>query len=115
MFAKWVWRQAGVTASLPSTNYARGLGAWGVDRGLFKSRSGSGNGNPKVGDWVIYGSPTNAAGGHVQIITKVFSNGRITIVGGNQSNRVTTYTVNPADAESGTASLPISGYVSPPA
>jgi hypothetical protein len=115
MFAKWVWRQGGVTASLPSTNFARGLGDWGVDRGLFKSRSGSGNGNPKVGDWVIYGSPVNAGGGHVQIITQVHSNGRITIVGGNQSNRVTTYTINPATARSGADNLPISGYVSPPA
>jgi hypothetical protein len=114
MFAKWVWRQAGVTG-LPGTNFARGLGAWGVDNGLFKARSGSGNGNPKVGDWVIYGSPTNAGGGHVQVITQVHSNGRITIVGGNQSNKVTTYTVNPATARSGADNLSISGYVSPPA
>ncbi|MBO3739510.1 CHAP domain-containing protein [Actinoplanes flavus] len=113
MFAKWVWREAGVTG-LPSTNFARGLGDWGVDKGLFKYRSGSGNGNPKVGDWVIYGSPANAGGGHVQIITKVHSDGRITIVGGNQSNKVTTYTVNPANARSGSDNLPISGYVSPP-
>jgi hypothetical protein len=117
-FAKWVWKQAGITG-LPGTNNARGLGAWGEDKGLFKPRSGANKGNPQVGDWVIYGSPVDQSGGHVQIVTRVYSDGQISIVGGNQNgganDAVTTYRINPATAHSGRdGTESISGYVSPP-
>lgn len=113
MFAKWVWKQAGVS-SVPSTNFARGLGAWGQSNGLFKSRSGSAKGSPKIGDWVIYGTPEDASGGHVQIITAVHPDGTLTVVGGNQSDAVRKSVIDPDTARSGADDLAISGYVTPP-
>jgi hypothetical protein len=108
MFAKWVWKQAGVGLSLPADNTARGLGAWGAARGLFK------RGGPEVGDWVIYGEPSpGTPGGHVDVVVAVQGSGLITVVGGNVSGQVSQRAINPETATGGAGGFPVSGYVEP--
>ncbi|MDT8914505.1 tachylectin-related carbohydrate-binding protein [Amycolatopsis sp. PS_44_ISF1] len=114
MFATWTWSAAGVANVPRGTWVARGLGAWGVDHGLFKSRTGSAHGSPKIGDWAIYGPPDGSTGGHVDVITAVHPDGTLTVVGGNVSNKVTRRVIDPGTARSGVQDQLISGYVSPP-
>ncbi|MCY1143579.1 tachylectin-related carbohydrate-binding protein [Actinoplanes sp. Pm04-4] len=114
MFATWAWEQAGISGLPRSQWFAQGLGKWGVDRGLFKSRSGSAQGSPKVGDWAIYGQPAATGGGHVDVVTAVHPDGTLTVVGGNVSNKVSKRTINPATARMGVDNVLISGYVTPP-
>ncbi|SMD23475.1 tachylectin-related carbohydrate-binding protein [Kibdelosporangium aridum] len=114
MFATWVWQTAGVQGVPRSTFMARGLGEWGVDRGLFKYRSGAGKGSPKIGDWVIYGPPDGGGGGHVDVVTAVRPDGTLTVVGGNVNDKVTRKTIDPDTYRSGAGNYLISGYVSPP-
>ena len=114
MFATWTWATAGVSGVPRGTWVARGLGAWGVDHGLFKSRTGSAHGSPKPGDWAIYGAPDGTTGGHVDVVTAVHPDGTLTVVGGNVSNKVTKRTIDPDTARSGADNVLISGYVSPP-
>ena len=105
MFATWVWEKAGV-AGVPRGEFvARGLGKWGKNRGLF-------SGTPRVGDWVIWGPPDGAVGGHVDIVVAVHSATEIVVVGGNFSDKVTKRTVNPRSDT--TRGHTVSGYVSPP-
>ncbi len=114
MFATWTWSTAGVSGVPRGTWVARGLGKWGVDHGLFKSRSGSAHGSPKPGDWAIYGAPDGTTGGHVDVVTAVHPDGTLTVVGGNVSNKVTKRTIDPDTARSGADNVLISGYVTPP-
>ena len=114
MFATWTWRKAGIEGSPTGIYVARGLGKWGVDHDLFKARPSGQVGNPQVGDWVIYGPPDGVTGGHVQVVVGVNSNGTITVVGGNESDRVVKSTIDPTTERSGTSNVAISGYVSPP-
>ncbi len=114
MFATWTWAAAGVSGVPRSEWVARGLGAWGVDHGLFKSRTGSSHGSPKPGDWAIYGPPDGHTGGHVDVITAVHPDGTLTVVGGNVSNKVSRRVIDPDTARNGTDNVLISGYVSPP-
>ncbi|BAJ27130.1 MULTISPECIES: CHAP domain-containing protein [Kitasatospora] len=112
-FARWVWGQAGVSP-VPDTNVARGVGKWGVDHGLFKYRS-NGGGNPQPGDIVVYGTPADVSGGHVGIVESVNSDGTITTIEGNYSQKVTRRShIDPATAIGGQDALHISGYVAPP-
>ncbi|MBE1489269.1 FG-GAP-like repeat-containing protein [Plantactinospora soyae] len=109
-FAAWVWRRAGVSPVF-TTGVARGVGQWGVERGLFTYRS-SGT-RPSPGDIVVYGPPGNFTGGHVGIVESVASNGYLTTIEGNYDNKVTRRTnLNPATATGSGHS--ISGYVRPP-
>ncbi|HTI27189.1 MAG TPA: CHAP domain-containing protein [Kutzneria sp.] len=112
MFATWAWWQAGVADVPRGTLAARGLGEWGVNHHLFKSRSSSTHGSPKPGDWAIYGPPDGVSGGHVDVVTAVHPDGTLTVVGGNVSNAVRQRVIDPATASQNGHS--ISGYVSPP-
>ncbi|MEU4623327.1 tachylectin-related carbohydrate-binding protein [Actinoplanes sp. NPDC023801] len=114
MFATWTWHSAGISGVPRGQYFAQGLGKWGVDNRLFKWRSSSTHGSPKVGDWVIYGPPQATGGGHVDVVTSVRPDGTLTVVGGNVSDKVTKRTINPETARMGQDSLLISGYVSPP-
>jgi hypothetical protein len=115
MFATWVWRHGGVPGVPRAIQRARGLGQWGMDRGLFKARAPGADGDPEVGDWVIWGSPSERGAGHVDLVTRV-GNGTIDVIGGNVSDAVTLRTIDPATktiARDGQR-LGISGYVTPP-
>lgn len=114
MFATWTWAAAGVANVPRGTWVARGLGEWGVTHDLFKSRTGSSHGSPKIGDWVIYGAPDGGTGGHVDVITAVHPDGTLTVVGGNVSNQVMRRVIDPDTARNGRDNSLISGYVSPP-
>ncbi|WP_305788053.1 CHAP domain-containing protein [Symbioplanes lichenis] len=114
MFATWAWATAGVPGVPRGEWVARGLGAWGQDRGLFRPRSGASKGSPKVGDWAIYGPPDGQTGGHVDVITSVRPDGTLVVVGGNVSNKVSRRTIDPDTARMGRDEVLISGYVSPP-
>jgi hypothetical protein len=113
MFVIWVWDQAGVP-DLPDTYVARGVGRWGVEQHLFKSRPSGGRGNPEPGDLVIYGTPVQVTGGHVSIVYSVNSDGTLTTIDGNFNNTVAKRVINPVTARAGGDNLLISGYVSPP-
>lgn len=113
MFAQWVWRTAGVSP-VPDTWVARGVGAWGVDHGLFKRRPAGQRGNPLPGDIVVYGEPGRIEGGHVSIVYSVNADGSITTIDGNYSARVARRTIDPKTARAGASNLLISGYVAPP-
>jgi CHAP domain len=113
MFATWVWRAAAVD-DVPSTWVARALGEWGVEHGLFKRRTSTSNGNPQPGDWAIYGPPDGQTGGHVSVVSAVYSDGRISTVDGNVDDRVLERTIDPDTQRAGTDNVLISGYVSPP-
>ena len=114
MFATWTWDAAGISGVPRGQYYADGLGAWGVDKGLFKWRSNSTHGSPKIGDWAIYGQPQAAGGGHVDVVTAVHPDGTLTVVGGNVSDKVSKRTIDPDSARMGADNVLISGYVSPP-
>ena len=115
MFATWTWSTSGVAGVPRGMFVARGLGKWGVEHNLFKSRSGSAHGSPKPGDWVIYGAPDGETGGHVDVVTVVHPDGTLTVVGGNVSQKVSRRVIDPDTARSGAHNdQPISGYVSPP-
>jgi hypothetical protein len=115
MFATWVWEQAGVP-NVPRDEFvARGLGKWGVDNGLFKARPAGTRGSPAKGDWVIYGSPDGATGGHVSIVQSVNSDGTINTIDGNSTGEaVVSRRINPITATAGRLGDLISGYVTPP-
>lgn len=114
MFATWTWHAAGVSNVPRSEWTARGLGAWGMRNNLFKARSGSAKGSPKIGDWVIYGTPVDEPGGHVDVIVAVHPDGTLSVVGGNVNDKVTRKHIDPDTARSGRLNAPISGYVAPP-
>ncbi|MFI6485921.1 CHAP domain-containing protein, partial [Nonomuraea sp. NPDC050663] len=113
MFTRWVWREAGVT-DLFNTYVARGVGRWGVEKGLFVPRPPGARGNPMPGDIVVYGAPANVVGGHVSIVESVHANGMITTINGNHNNKVVQTVINPITHTSGADNLHISGYVRPP-
>jgi Tachylectin/CHAP domain len=114
MFATWTWATAGIPGVPRGEFYAQGLGKWGVDHGLFKSRTNSTHGSPKVGDWAIYGPPQGGGGGHVDVVVAVHPDGTLTVVGGNVSDKVSKRVIDPDTARMGEDDVLISGYVSPP-
>lgn len=109
MFATWVWDIAGVPAvdsHVRETYAARALGLIGQGWGTWHTTG------PKLGDWVIWGTPSKAIGGHNDIVVNVRSDGSLDVVGGNVSNKVTKRHVFPGSTK--TNGQPLSGYVSPP-
>ncbi len=109
-FAEWVWHKAGVKGVPDDTLAARGIGKWGVERGLFHHLAGY---TPKPGDLMIYGEPDGHTPGHVGVVVAVHANGTVDTVDGNYSDKVTLrehlsparVVVNHKD---------VSGYVTPP-
>lgn len=108
MFATWVWDITGVpevTSTVRQMYAARGLGQYGVQWGTFH------RGSPKVGDWVIWGEPGFVTPGHVDILVGTYSDGSLSVVGGNVGDRVTKRRVYPGSTI--TNGQRISGYVTP--
>ncbi|MEV0589462.1 FG-GAP-like repeat-containing protein, partial [Nonomuraea sp. NPDC050310] len=112
-FASWVWRAAGVSPVF-STAIGRGVGAWGVEQGLFSARPSGGIGDPRPGDLVVYGAPAYTVGGHVAVVASVNGNGTIDTIDGNWNEQVVRRTIDPVSARGGSDNLLISGYVRPP-
>jgi len=83
-FAKWVWRQAGVTSDLGVLNpAAASFFTWGKDHHESMPKDPK---NPEVGDAVVFYPGTKPNGGfadHVGIITAVNSNGTVDLANGD--------------------------------
>jgi hypothetical protein len=83
-FAKWVWRQAGVTSDIGAlTPSAASFFTWGKDHHESMPKDPK---NPKVGDAVVFYPGTKPNGGfadHVGIITAVNSNGTVDLANGD--------------------------------
>lgn len=108
MFATYVWDMVGVpevTSEVRTTYVARMLGVWGQRWGNWHTTG------PRPGDWVVWGPPANAIGGHNDIVVAVNSNGTLDVVGGNVNDKVHKRTVTPGVTES--RGHTISGYVTP--
>src|SRR6266481_1567668 len=74
-FAKWVWMQAGaLNAKSALTSAAASFGTYGRVRQ-----------KPKVGDAILLNYDREAAhADHVAIVVRVFANGNIVSIGGNE-------------------------------
>ncbi|HJP75497.1 MAG TPA: CHAP domain-containing protein [Pseudonocardiaceae bacterium] len=109
-FAEWVWRTAGVSP-VPTTGFARGVGAWGVDNGSFIAVGGA---PPEPGDLVVYGPPQNVSGGHVAVVEANNGDGTIETIDGNDGNAVKENPrVSISGATAGSGGYHISGFVRP--
>ncbi|GAB2821302.1 CHAP domain-containing protein [Lentzea nigeriaca] len=115
MFARWVWKKAGVT-KLPPAGYGKAWVAtywakWGADNDLLKRRpAGTRGGNPKAGDAIVFGTP-GSLNGHVGIVVKVHSDGKLTTIDGNLSDKVTKRTIDPKTTTTNGGA--VYGYVKP--
>ncbi len=92
MFAAWCANKAGIglnkaydTTSAKVSN----LWKWYKNNAAYDSSFKT---NPKVGDFLFFKNSDGTAG-HVAIVT-AYSGGKVTFVGGNQSNKVTESTVS---------------------
>jgi ricin-type beta-trefoil lectin protein/CHAP domain-containing protein len=83
-FAKWVWRQAGVTSDLNVlTPAAASFYTWGKKHNESMPRDPA---NPRVGDAVVFYPNTKPNGNyadHVGIVTAVNSNGTVNLANGD--------------------------------
>ncbi|MCW3819712.1 CHAP domain-containing protein [Micromonospora sp. DR5-3] len=103
VFVTWVLTKAGVKAKdLPKRD-----AAWATNWGKNKGK----HDDPRPGDIMVYGKP--GADGHVEIVTKVHSDGTVTTIGGNRGNRVQKQRVDPKRDTAG-AGQKKWGYISPP-
>jgi RHS repeat-associated protein len=111
VFVSWVLVKAGVKPKdLPSKN-----AAWATNWGKNKGK----HADPRPGDIVVFGKPGKNDGlgqsGHVEIVTKVHKNGKITTVGGNRGpGHLKQQTFDPKGAIAGDDNVGIYGYISPP-
>jgi hypothetical protein len=110
-FARWVWGKAGVL-------HASNLDARAASFGLY----GPMHPKPHVGDAILFDEDTQAIhADHVAIVVKVFSDGNIASVGGNERTYEGVVAKDPqsaggysgAIAFSSYWGMKISGYVSP--
>jgi hypothetical protein len=127
-FAHWAWTQGGVYIPWefesgpdhwrnPVSGYNHTWAQWFRDYGTYTNRHPS---TPSIGDAVWFGTQ-NAVAEHVAIVTYVYPNGNIDIVGGNQFLRgnptgLVTKVTNVSSAigtEPAGIGLPIGGYVEP--
>ncbi|GAA2796324.1 CHAP domain-containing protein [Saccharopolyspora taberi] len=115
MFARWVWQKAGVS-KLPPAGYGKAWVAtywakWGKDKDLLKRRpAGTRGGNPQAGDAIVYGVP-GSLDGHVGIVVKVHSDGKLTTIDGNLSDKVVKRTIDPKTKTTNGGA--VYGYVRP--
>jgi Ricin-type beta-trefoil lectin domain/CHAP domain len=83
-FAKWVWRQAGVTSDLSVlTPAAASFYTWGADHHETMTEDPT---NPQVGDAVVFypdTAPNGSYADHVGIVTAVHSNGTVNLANGD--------------------------------
>lgn len=83
-FAKWVWRQGGVTSDLSVlTPAAASFYTWGKDHGESMSEDPK---TPQVGDAVVFypgTAPNGSYADHVGIVTAVNSNGTVNLANGD--------------------------------
>lgn len=83
-FAKWAWRQAGVTSDLSVlTAAAASFYTWGQDHHETMTEDPA---NPQVGDAVVFYPDTKPNGSyadHVGIVTAVNSNGTVNLANGD--------------------------------
>ncbi|WP_073807653.1 CHAP domain-containing protein [Kitasatospora sp. CB01950] len=106
-FAAWVWGRSDVAFANELSSGAASFYDYGVKHGTRHS-------TPQVGDAIVwdFNSATDWAS-HVNLVTAV-NGSSITVVGGNQSNSVTTYTINNAGIGSTSSTgQRISGFISP--
>ncbi|MCP2328379.1 hypothetical protein HDA40_006886 [Hamadaea flava] len=107
-FAKYVWREAGVTTGLGAINgYAQSFKAYGDDNGTYHARSTGYK--PQAGDAVVFdwdhnSSDTNAID-HVAIVTSS-DDTDVYYIGGNQSDGITAVHKKRSDVD-------IVGYIEP--
>lgn len=102
MFGTWVWQKAGV--DVPDEAFTGSWFNWGVANG----HSTWGHRGLQPGDAVMYGSgPADpSTSRHVDLVEKVHTDGKITVIGGNVQDKVTRRVKDPAVAD-------IYGYVRP--
>lgn len=107
-FARWTWGQSGAVTG--------GLGAgaisfrdYGTSRGTW--RAGAALIGIQPGDVIGYAFGGGTADDHVNIVVSVSAGGTITAIGGNQSNRVGTWTFQRGATTVNGKS--VSGYTSP--
>jgi CHAP domain len=112
-FARWVWHQARALYTDELTAAAGSFGAYG-------HKHGSGlHDNPRVGDAVLFNYDGGAYADHVAIVVRVFPNGYIRSIGGNEvtgdfhSSYVHRDYYSGATGYSAYWNYSISGYVSP--
>ncbi|MGW4698689.1 CHAP domain-containing protein, partial [Kitasatospora cineracea] len=98
-FAKWVWAQDGVNVS----GLTAGAGSF--------AQYGSGlHSTPHVGDAAVFNYNGNGYADHVALVASVNTDGTVSTIGGNQSNRVTWGKIT---ASGYYGSQKVSGYVTP--
>ncbi len=102
MFSTWVWGNAGV--DIRSAMRREGFNPyWVPDLEAYAKRHGLWHSNPTPGDMVVWDS-------HVAIVERLMGGGRISEIGGNQSDAVTRQVGGPSDLGHGA----VHGYFSPP-
>lgn len=102
-FAKYVWKQAGITDLAGLNAWARSFREYGQDNGTYHTR-GSGY-VPQPGDAVVFDWDQSGSIDHVGIVTGTAS-GRVTTIEGNSSDRVSARDYSLSDID-------IVGYSSP--
>ncbi|MEV5765391.1 CHAP domain-containing protein [Micromonospora sp. NPDC052213] len=84
-FAKYIWKQAGVTDLGGLNGWARSFREYGLDNKTYHSR-GSGY-TPQPGDAIVFDWEQDGVINHVGIVTRT-SDGRVHTIEGNSSDRV---------------------------
>ncbi|MFC4018865.1 CHAP domain-containing protein [Micromonospora sp. GCM10011542] len=102
-FAKYIWKQAGVTDLGGLNTWARSFREYGLDNTTYHSRS-SGY-TPQPGDAIVFDWQQNGVIDHVGIVTRA-SDGRVYTIEGNASDRVSANDYS-------TSNVDIVGYSSP--
>ncbi|WP_290862641.1 FG-GAP-like repeat-containing protein [Hamadaea sp.] len=106
-FAKYVWREAGVTGLSVIDGFAQSFKDYGIDRELYHSRSGGYK--PQIGDAIVFDTDHSSSDAHkidhVAIVVGV-NDTDVLYIGGNQSDAVTRASKPRTDSD-------IDGYVEP--
>lgn len=104
MFSTWVWEHGAgihIRAAMSSQGYSP---FWVPDLETYAKRHGLWHSAPEPGDMIIWDA-------HVGLVERVLGGGRISEIGGNQSDAVTRLVGPPSGLGEGTPN----GYMSPPA
>ncbi|WP_162561479.1 CHAP domain-containing protein, partial [Salinispora mooreana] len=105
-FAKYVWREAGVTTGMSQIDgFARSFKTYGVNNGTWHARGGSYV--PKPGDAVTFDWGNDGDINHVGIV-KAVSGSSLYTIEGNTSDRIATHTYHNYNSNS-----QIEGFTAP--